>query len=449
MYVCVSQWKKVPVCACVWMCVSARVCVCACVLSHTCDSMQKKNQMLITIPNSTTLSIRAPTWTSIENNIEILNEIYTSCLHDVWQVWLKSSWSYPWPLPSSTRNKQKNWTHQHKSQACFLCQSMASHTVTAWLPTLVTNLSSLHLTYDCLHNRVHKQTDWHRHLSQTMSFHLSPSAHTTHTHNVDWVKCCDSRYWLFTRESSRGRLSESQHEYTNNRLHCVNSSSTACQRRLTTELLQTHNTHLLPLWRDATIRSSSTIPTNVSTAGYSPRVFQPIDDSTKSSHPNLSTRAHCLLSFTFQAGNRREHKVFVFQAIDERSSTNTLNDEQLQQEKDNCSWPRAQLTTHSPTTPTTQPVHARTHAPHTHHIQTQTTRNLCASVMNIVSAQKNHHEKTKRTTHSPYKHKREKTHECHVCTQEKVSVRRKCKGGENACELQWKCVWAPMSCSLL
>ena len=55
-------------------------------------------------------------------------------------------------------------------------------------------------------------------------------------------------------------------------------------------------------------------------------VFQAIDESTKSSSSKQSTRAQSLRL----PSNRREHKVFVFQAIHERSSTNTLNDEQLQ-----------------------------------------------------------------------------------------------------------------------
>ena len=285
----------------------------------------------------------------------------------------------------------------------------------------------------------------------------SAHQHTQHAHNVDWVKCCHSRYWLLTRESSRGRLYESQHEYTNNRLHCVNSSSTACQRRLTTELLQTHNTHLLPLWRDATIRSSSTIPTTASTTcpGYSPRVSQPIDDSTisrssstfqeiddstlsrsrgpSSIHVPSNRRQHTIRLpsnrrehkvFSKQStraqslrlpSNRREHKVFVFQAIDERSSTNTLNDEQ--REKDN--WPRAQLTTHSPTTPTSSArctlvrshcTHARaTRSPYKHKLQ-ETVCQCHERIHCLCSMETNKKQrKEKRNTHSPYKHKLHKT----------------------------------------
>ena len=333
------------------------------------------------------------------------------------------------------KTKQKNWTHQHKSQACFLCQSLASHTVTAWLPTLVTNLSSLRLTYDCLHNRVHKQTDCHRHSSQTMSFHLSPSAHTTHTQcglgEMLWQPLLTphSRVssWPTLRVTTRVhkqrsslrqlfvyRLPETtHHRASTNTLH---TSLTTLERRYDPFVIHDSNhrqhdmtglqTVLASPNPDSTLsrsRGPSSIQVPSNRRQQTILVFKAIDESTKSSSSKQSTRAQSLRL----PSDRREHKVFVFQAIDERSSTNTLNDEQLR-DKDN--WPRAQLTTHARTTPTGSAsarscAHiARTHAPHTH-TQTQTATNcMPVSRTNLLSLLNGNRKKKEK------KRKRKKNH---------------------------------------
>ena len=141
-----------------------------------------------------------------------------------------------------------------------------------------------------------------------------------------------------------------------------------------------------------------------------------------------SNRRRHTVSRRHVPSDRRQHKVFVFQAIDERSSTNTLNDEQqrIQRAKDN--WPRAQLTTHSDhthqlsrcTLVRSHCTHARaTHSPYKHKLQENcmpVSRTNSLSLLNG-NQKKNRKEKEKRNTHSPYKHKLHKTrkmYECHV-----------------------------------
>ena len=180
--------------------------------------------------------------------------------------------------------------------------------------------------------------------------------------------------------------------------------------------------------------------TSIPGAVFDPRSKQ----STTADNPRLPSnrREHKVFSkqsTTAQSlrlpSNRREHKVFAFQAIDERSSTNTLNDEQLlvqvQRDKDN--WPRAQLTTHSPTTPTSSAgarscAHiARTHAPHTHHTNTNYKKTVCQCHERIhclcsmeTKKKKKRKRKKKHTlTIQTQTTQNEKTYECHVWTQEK------------------------------
>ena len=341
---------------------------------------------------------------------------------------------------------------------------MASHTVTAWQPTLVTNLSSLRLTYDCLHNRVRKQTDWHRHSSQTMSFHLSPSAHTTHTQcglgEMLWQPLLTPHSRVFSWPTLR--VTTRVHKQPSSLRQLIVYIATACQRRLTTELLQTHNTHLLPLWRDATIRSSSTIPTTASTTwpGYSPRVSQPRQhtvsipgavfdpgskQSTTADNPRLPS-------------NRREHKVFVFQAIDESTKSSSSKQSTTAQSLRLPSNRRAFLHQHTERRAATRQrqlaastadqagtnhthklsrctlVRSQhfTHARATHSHTNTNCNKLCASVTNefIVSAQWKQKKKNKNRniiknhtlTTQTQTTQNEKTYECHVCAPEKMPL---------------------------
>ena len=400
-------------------------------------------------------------------------------------------------LTTWRRNNQDNWTHQHQSQACFLCQSMASHTVTAWPLTLVTNLSSLHLTYDCLHNRVHKQNWLAPSLVTNCVFSPQPiSTHNTHTMWIGW-----NAVTAATDSSLASLLVADSPSHNTSTQTTVFIASTHRLPPATDDSLQSfykHTTHISyhsgetlrsvrhPRFQPpparhvrATVLASPRQPIDDSTISRSSSTFQAIDDSTlsryrgpSSIHVPSNRRQQTIL--VFQAidestksspSNRREQKVFVFQAIDDSrqssSSKQSTRAQSLLQAIDDStksssskqsttaqslrlpsnrraflhqhtqrraatyerkttgrehSWP---CTHHVPTTPTSSArarscVHiARTHAPHTHHTNTNYKKTVCQCherIHCLCSMETNKKkEKEKRNTHSPYKHKLHKT----------------------------------------
>ena len=291
---------------------------------------------------------------------------------------------------------------------------MASHSVTAWLPTLVTNLSSLHLTYDCHHNRVHKQTDWHRHSSQTMSFHLSPSAHTTHTMWIGWNAVTAAT------DSSLASLlvadSPSHNTSTQTIVFIASTLRLPPARDDSPQSFYKHTTHI-SYHSGETLRSVRHPRFQPTAARRGPRVFQPIDDSTKSSHPNLST------------DHRREHTVSCLsrskQAIDESTKSSsskqstsvpppthwTTSTAELQERQLVASTADHALTNH--THKLSRCTHARTrrwHSPYENKLQDSVcqSRTNSLSLLKRIKQIKKRKEKKERTTHSPHKHKWEK-----------------------------------------